>query len=119
MGTSQDTQIHPCFCKSLIVSDSGKEGWLWGGNSQPSATETEPEPRRRRDGRRCHGETEDREAERQRGREAERQRDEEVEATERDACSNRNVKVRGEEARPGTRGVKPGYEIRNVINVKN
>lgn len=56
---------------------------------------------------------------RQRGREAERQRDEEVEATERDACSNRNVKVRGEEARPGTRGVKPGYEIRNVINVKN
>ena len=120
MGTSQDTQIHPCFCKSLIVSDSGKEGWLWGGNSQPSATETEPEPepRRRRDGRRCHGETEDREAERQRGREAERQRDEEVEATERDASSNRNVKG-GEEARLGTRSVKPGYEIRNVINVKN
>ena len=59
-----------------------------------------------------------REAERQRGREAERQRDEEVEATERDASSNRNVKG-GEEARLGTRSVKPGYEIRNVINVKN
>ena len=58
MGTSQDTQIHPCFCKSLIVSDSGKEGWLWGGNSQPSATETEPEPRRRRDGRPRDGVTE-------------------------------------------------------------
>ena len=52
-------------------------------------------------------------------RKTERQRDEEVEATERDACSNRNVKVRGEEARPGTRGVKLGYEIRNVGNVKN
>ena len=39
-------------------------------------------------------------------------------ATERDASSNRNVKG-GEEARPGTRSVKPGYEIRNVINVKN
>ena len=65
------------------------------------------------------GVTEKRKTERQRGREAERQRDEEVEATERDACSNRNVKVRGEEARLGTRGVKPGYEIRNVGNVKN
>ena len=65
------------------------------------------------------GVTEKRKTERQRGREAERQRDEEVEATERDACSNRNVKVRGEEARPGTRGVKLGYEIRNVGNVKN
>ena len=64
-----------------------------------------------------------REAERQRGREAERQRGreaerEEVEATERDASSNRNVKG-GEEARLGTRSVRPGYEIRNVINVKN
>ena len=30
MGASEGTQIHPCFCKSLIVSGSGKEGWLWG-----------------------------------------------------------------------------------------
>ena len=33
LGTSQGTQIHPCFCKSLIASCSGKEGWPWGGKS--------------------------------------------------------------------------------------
>lgn len=31
MGALGSTQIHPCFCKSLIVSSFGKEGWLWGG----------------------------------------------------------------------------------------
>ena len=50
LGTLGSTQIHSCFCKSLIVSGFGKEGWLWGGNSQASATETEPELRIRRDG---------------------------------------------------------------------
>ena len=43
---------------------------------------------------------------RQRGREAERQRDEEVEATERDASSNRNVK--------GGRGSKAGNQKREA-----
>ena len=94
-------------------------GWKFpaighGDRARARATETKGrETVSRRNGRQRG-----REAERQRGREAERQRDEEVEATERDASSNRNVKG-GEEARLGTRSVKPGYEIRNVINVKN
>ena len=65
-----------------------------------------------------HGDrgAEDREMERWRDGEMERLRSRAGtwQATERDACSNRNVKVRGEEARLGTGGVKPGYEIRNV-----
>ena len=125
MGTLRGTQIHLCFCKSLIASGSGKEGWLWGGNFQASATETEtePEPRKRRDGRPRDGvtETEGQRTGRWRDGEMERWRSRARtwQATERDACSNRNVKVRGEEARLGTRSVRPGYEIRNVINVKN
>ena len=60
LDTLRGTQIHLCFCKSLIASGSGKEGWLWGGNFQASATETEtePEPRKRRDGRPRDGVTE-------------------------------------------------------------
>lgn len=138
MGTLRGTQIHPCFYKSLIASGSGKEGWLWGGNSQASATE--PELRIRRDGgtetdgrgwgpgdgkkvRWRDGATETEEL-RNGGWRDGKPSEEEMErlrsrartwqATERDACSNRNVKREGEEARPGTRGVKPGYEIRNV-----
>ncbi|OUO36852.1 hypothetical protein B5F83_07385 [Muribaculum sp. An289] len=42
----------------MIASGSGKEGWLWGGNFQASATETETEPRKRRDGRPRDGVTE-------------------------------------------------------------
>ena len=83
MGTLRGTQIHLCFCKSLIASGSGKEGWLWGGNFQASATETEtePEPRKRRDGRPRDGvtETEGQRTGRWRDGEMERWRDGEVE----------------------------------------
>ena len=91
-------------------------GWKFpglghGDRDRARATETKG----RETERRSHGDrgAEDREMERWRSRARTWQ------ATERDACSNRNVKVRGEEARLGTRGVKPGYEIRNVGNVKN
>ena len=104
-------------------------GWKFpaiGHGDRARATETKG----RKTERRSHGDrgAEDREMERWRDGEMERWRDGEMErwrsrartwqATERDACSNRNVKG-GEEVRLGTRSVKPGYEIRNVINVKN
>lgn len=88
-------------------------GWKFPGlghGDRARATETKG----RETERRSHGDrgAEDREMERWRSRARTWQ------ATERDASSNRNVKG-GEEARLGTRSVKPGYEIRNVGNVKN
>ena len=101
LGTLRGTQIHSCFCKSLIASGFGKEGWLWGGKyashrsrrPSPSYGYEGTEARRPRGGgpgdgkkvrwrdgatetgRRCHG---DRETETE-DRKMERWRDEEVE----------------------------------------